>query len=306
LNAISIGGAIGSGFGLIRRRPVTVIIWGGVRTALSVATLALMLPFYGAIFARFAHAGPPAPFDASQMSTIMGLQSLNLLVNLFSAAVGVVLFCATCRAVLRPDDSAFAYLRLGAAEIFVFLFAMVAYILWLIALFIVAIPLVIIIAVLGASHAAPAAAIVGVVGFFAAFSATVYIFTRFCMGGPLILDQGKLLLFDSWALTRGHAGSLFGLSLSLGVILVALELLIGAVMFAIGAIIVSAMPGGWQGLLAAMRQSPMTVFASFAPWLVVLGVVSIPVTGAFQAITAAPWASAYRDLTATPPADVFT
>jgi hypothetical protein len=50
----------------------------------------------------------------------------------------------------------------------------------------------------------------------------------------------------------------------------------------------------------------MTVFASFAPWLVVLGVVSIPVTGAFQAITAAPWASAYRDLTATPPADVFS
>jgi hypothetical protein len=306
LNAISIGGAVSSGFGLIRRRPVTVIIWGAVRAALSLATVAMMLPFYGAIFARFAHPGPPAPFDASQMSTIMGLQSLNLLVNLFSAAVGVVLFCATCRAVLRPDGSAFAYLRFGAAEIFVFLFAMVAYILWLIALFIVAIPLVIIIAVLGASHAAPVAAIVGVLGFFAVFSATVYIFTRFCMGGPLILDQGKLLLFDSWALTRGHAGSLFGLSVSLGVVVIGLELVIGAVMLAIGAVIVSAMPGGWQGLMAAFKQSPMTLFTSFAPWFVVLGVVSIPITGAFQAITAAPWASAYRDLTATPPADVFS
>ncbi len=40
----SIGDALGEGFGLIRRRPLTVLAWGAVRTLFTAGVFSLMAP----------------------------------------------------------------------------------------------------------------------------------------------------------------------------------------------------------------------------------------------------------------------
>jgi len=151
---------------------------------------------------------------------------------------------------------------------------------------------------LGFEHAAIAAVLVGLAAGAIILGGSLFVFLRFCLGGPLILDQGKLLLFDSWTLTRGSTDRLLGLSLCLLVVTVVLEIVIGALLLTSAAAFFSALPGGLTGFFNALHQSPDTALASVAPFLIGVALIGTPIAGALQTIIAAPWASAYRDLTA--------
>ncbi|HVN02646.1 MAG TPA: hypothetical protein VMT68_20780 [Caulobacteraceae bacterium] len=63
--SISVGAAIGAGYGLVRRQPLTVLAWGVLPTLLQFVTLALLAPvylaLYGGMFASIAAGGPATP-----------------------------------------------------------------------------------------------------------------------------------------------------------------------------------------------------------------------------------------------------
>ncbi|HEY5288724.1 MAG TPA: hypothetical protein VIJ59_01695 [Caulobacteraceae bacterium] len=307
MTTISIGDAIGEGFGLIRRRPLAILGWGLARVAFTAATLSLMAPFYLETFraaaARASGGAAAAPPDLSSMMAMQGASWLSSIVGMF---LGAVLSCAVWRAVLHPERRQFAYLRVGAPELFMFLLTFGFGIVLVVGLLILALPIALIAGIAFAAHAAAVGVILAVLGGFAVLALLVWAFCRFSLVGPMMVQDGKFHLGDAWALTKGHAGTLFAVAILLIVILVALEMVIAAIGLAVGVAFLGQAAGGLSHVQTFFAQPPEQLLASVTPALIVVGLVSIPVTGAFLAILSAPWARIYRDLAQPDVAATFT
>jgi hypothetical protein len=293
--AISIGDCVGEGFTLIRRHPISVLCWGLVQTALFVGGFALMAPLYGDLFARMASAkaGVPATPDIAGM---MRMQGVGWLLNLINAFVGAVIYCAIFRAVLRPKENRFAYLRVSAAELFIFVLIIGAAIAFGIAFVVAMIPAAIVGGIAIAVHAAPLGILLAVVLGLAGLVAMIYVALRLSLVGPMTVHDRQLRLTEAWALTKGHVGSLFLMALCLFAILFGVEMVLGIVGLIAGAGALSAAPGGTAGLSEVIKQHPAELLQSLTPALVVGAIVAIPFFGGILAIGAAPWAKAYQEL----------
>ena len=114
----SIGTAIGEGFGLVRRRPISVFVWGLLMAVPSVASLALVLPMLGGMFASMASGmSDPEQVHNAMMADMAQVQGISSLLNLVQLVVTVVVYTAVMRAVVRPRETAFFSLRLGMDEL---------------------------------------------------------------------------------------------------------------------------------------------------------------------------------------------
>ena len=128
----------------------------------------------------------------------------------------------------------------------------------------------------------------------------VWLMLRFSMAGPMTFAERTFRLFESWTLTRGRAGSLFLLALLIALVL----LLFQAVVITLAAMLVLLVAGGTAAfadataLNALFVQSPSALFASLGGVMVFVFVVVSILAGFAFAITLAPWADAYRQLTA--------
>jgi hypothetical protein len=306
---LSIGDAVGAGFGLIRRKPLTVIAWGLARMAFSGVVIALYAPFYLLLFgmlARRAVSGPASPTDMQAFTAqAMQYQALGYLVGLLGAMLAVVLYCAVFRAEIHPERGRFAYLRVGAPEMFLFLLAVGAYIALVVGLVVLMIPVGIVIGILAATRAVAAAVIVGVLVGLAVVVALIYLALRFSMVGPMMVDDGKFHLMESWTLTRGKAGGLFLIGLALVAIVLLAEIVIGAILIGGGIAALGAIAGGAQNLPAFFQQPPGVILSKVAVLLAVYVVVAIPLSGCAMAILGAPWANAYRQLVPGGVSDTF-
>src|SRR5579863_233378 len=184
---ISVGGAIGSGFGLIVQKPLTVISWGLVRMGFAAATLALFAPFYIALFgaiAQSAASGSSAPDTSTFMPQMMAIQGFSYLLQIAGLFISAVLLCAVIRAVLHPERSSFAYMRVGAAELYLVVLLFAFGIALVFGIFIAIIPFAIAIGILVASHAYAAAVGIGVLGLLALIVALIYFALRFVFVAP--------------------------------------------------------------------------------------------------------------------------
>ena len=304
---ISIDGAVGAGFSLIRRKPLTVLVWGLVQ-ALG------MVPFFGAYavfllaFIPFAArhmvtATTPTPADMGaligQMLMGEGFLFLGIILML---CVRTVVMTATWRAVLHPDRGAWAYLRIGRAEGFILLLVLglaFAGNLIVIPLF----PVLMIAGALAAVHQWIAAVVVGAVGIVAMIVALIYLELRFSVLGPMIVNDDRFHFVEAWNLTRGKVGGLFVVGLCLLAILMGAELLIILLGVALGAAGLGLAAGGFDQLQTFFQTPPATIAAKLAPLLVIYAVAAIPIAGAATAVFGAPWARAFRDLSpaAEPP-----
>jgi hypothetical protein len=303
---IAIDAALGSGFGLIRRRPGSVVLWGVVQFALVAAAFAVLAPFYLNLFAQIAAAAKSGTEPASQSMTammpqIMAIQGWIWLLNLISLFTHVVLYCAVFRAVLHPEQSRFAYLRLGMAELLLFVLLIALYVVFFVALVVGIIVIGLLAAALVAMHATAAAVILGVLAGLAAVVVLVWFMLRFSMVGPMTVNDGKFHLGESWTLTKGHAGVLLVLTLCLIAIFIIGEILIGGILLTVGVAMLSAAAGGLGNLTAFFSRPPAEFASALAPMLVVAAVILTPVAGCVLAIWGAPWARAYLDLTAPEP-----
>jgi hypothetical protein len=301
-------GAATAGFGLIGREPSAVLVWG------LVILVALVAPCFGAVwlifpdfaaFSGFAHPGGVS--DEAAISQIMQMQSKMMLFNLLYWVGGTLvqsaIAAAVFRAILEPEQKGLAYLKLGAQELWLALVFLVmgvlAYIAFVAAAVIVAILAVI--AYLIGAHSGTAAGVgasvlVAVVLGVAAGGALVWAMLRLSMAGPMTFTERKFLLFESWTFTRGQAWPLLGMVLLLGLIIVALEVVLYAILgvsaFAFGAGLVSRL-----GDLA--HQPPQAWLSALWPLAAGLAVVLSLLSGPALALVFAPWATVYRDLRAT-------
>lgn len=225
--------------------------------------------------------------------------------------VSGVLMGAVFRAVLEPDDSSFAYLRVGMREVWLVL---VNFVMRLLIGF-ATMPIVFVAMIIGVAVTVMAAAsspsgpgeippqlpmIFGIVWFLAimgAIAIQLWLGMRLIMGLPMSFDHNQFRLFESWSFTRGHTWKLVGLLLLLVGIGIVIEIVVVGICFAIVAGVAGAVvpmnPDQWRSFF----QHPPANWSTLA--LTVGGGVSLLialVAGFANAIFLAPWADAYRQL----------
>lgn len=116
----SIGTAIGDAFGLIRRRPLSVFVWGLLLITPTFVSLALLLPTMGEMFANMPEPDGNRPDDmmANRMfAEMMQFQLASMLLNIGQMLVAAVVYTAVFRAVLRPHERGAFSLRVGMDEL---------------------------------------------------------------------------------------------------------------------------------------------------------------------------------------------
>lgn len=303
----SVGEAVGAGFGLIRRQPLSVIVWGFVLLIMQLLVMMNFGPLYSAMATQVLTnpAAGPAGILATEGQFPQALAIGNLL-SFLQLFVGGIIYCAVFRAVLRPDAPGVAYLRLGMAELFLFVFIFGLIVAMFFGAFIGALIVAAVVGILAVAHAGVAAAILGVMSVVALVWLIVWLALRLSLVGPMIVADNKFHLFDAWRLTRGKAGKLFGVGALVFLILLAAEIVVGLVLLAIGLTALSSYAGGLQNITALVRQQGPGILSQAVPWLIGFAVVTAPLLGCVYAITAAPWARVYRDLSGPDVAETFS
>jgi len=322
MGRFSIGEALGAGFGLIARAPLSVLVWGVIYYGLNMLPLLLLMAFGGeAMFEAYRDIFAGAGSGADPAGSQSALEALNAAsmqtqwvngVSILTALLAVALVhTAIYRAVLDPQDKGMFYLRLGAAEGWQALVYACLYIMMIIAVFVLAIPLTIFIVAIAMSSAAAgggfadgdfsAGAFGGMFLVFLtvgllAFVGFLWLALRFSLAGPATYARRTFQLFESWTLTKGHSWSLFAMALLLGVILFVLSLLMWAVLLLVVGMAAGASGFDWAALGTFFDRPYAQVMTDLTPWLAGLFFLGAIATGVSTTILLAPFASAYRQI----------
>lgn len=305
---LSIGDALGDGFGLIGRRPLDCVAWGVAYFVLAFLPAMLIFgwvfPDYMALMRDFA-ANPDAArgFQGAPLAMQMKLQAMQP-VFLLSTIVGrSVVYSAIFRAVIRPQERGFFHLRLSSAELWVGLVLLVQYVcIWLtmVGLVLLATLFWVPTFVAAAHNSLSGWEIpVGAIGVLAAAAVFIWLVIRFSMAMPMTFAQQQFRLFESWSLTRGKALGLCLLYLVVGVVVMvcifAIEIVCAILVFT-----VLGLNLGEASFQAFIRQPPDQLIAAVAPWVLGIGFVWAIIAGFISAVTVGAWASAYRQLAPQP------
>ena len=301
--SIPVGEAAFEGFRVVARNPLAVLMWGLALFVLAVlpflGAFSLLASSFGDLLRQAAEDAEPSFEEAMRLQFQM--MALNPLLMIPSLISRVVLTCAIFRAVLRPEDNRFFYLRLSVTELLVgavFLALMMVFF----ALFFAAILLGVGVTLTtwAVSEAAGVGvAIILVVGL---LGGVIWLALRLSMAMPMTFAERRFRFFESWELTRGHVLSLLLLGLLTVVIVWLLEMVLVMLFFA--AVLPFAAGGAFnEGAITAFFSRPMGEWmADLAPWLLIGGLVFSVIGAVFYTVITAPWAAAYRAL-ATPAAD---
>jgi hypothetical protein len=300
---IYVGDAALAGFRLIGRQPLAVVGWAVFIFVGAMLPFGLMLSVIGPEYLAFFQAaaaqgaaGPPMAALAAFQQKMQALVLLNPLIFVASMAVRSMLVCAVLRAVLEPQKSAWAYLRLGTQELWVALATLVGAIILVVGMMVAMIVVMILAGILAALKITAAAVIVGVAGWFAIIGVMIWLLARFCMALPLCFVERRFALFESWEFTRGYTGSLVTVGLLVFGGLYVTELVLMAVV-TVGVF------AAWPGLLhdpsavgAFFAQPFPVVAAALAPWIALWVVVAAVLGATASAIVLAPLAEIYKTI----------
>lgn len=305
----SVTEAVTAGFGVIGRKPLAVVGWAlalviGMIIPAILGFLALGPQFQQMMqMAMTQKEGAPDPeFMRQMMQAQSGMTAANLLFWLWSSFIRGVFCAAVFRAVLTPNQSSWAYLRIGSREMWLTLLLLVEQVLLMILVFVVALVIAVLAAVAGFSggeNGAMAAVGTAFVGAAVAVIVLVWVALRLSMAAPMTFVDNQFRLFESWSLTKGQGWRLFGVALLVVVFVIGIEILIGAVLlgtiFAAGGSLAALHGDG--GFEAFMARPPLDILRDAWPWLAAIGVMGALFSAVIQAIFYAPWAAVHRGLT---------
>ena len=197
------------GFRITRARPSAILAWAAVQLLFVVLARLALIGIVGdqaqAFFSLTLFSNPEAMAKLAPVISQYTAAYLALLVVLCG-----VLYPAVDRAVLRPGEGGWGWLRLGmdeARQVGVFacwmLVLLAAYLAGMVVVQIVALLVGLVLGQAGAFVAA-------VVGFLADVALVVWIGVRLSLAPPATFDRRRFALFDTWTLTRGRVGPLLG------------------------------------------------------------------------------------------------
>lgn len=304
----SIGTAVGEGFGLIKRRPLSVFVWGLLSVLPVAAAMGFMLPmmeaFTGSMI-QVAAEGDTASsgMPHSVMADMMQMQAVMAPLNLVRFVLGVIVYTAIVRAIVHPRETSFFSLRVGMDEVRVFVVSLAIIIGVVLAIVLMSLLAVAVGAALW-QFVGPAKPLIATVLVIGCILAALLIGGRLSLMVPATVRYRTFAFAEGWNLGRGKSWSLVGVILLLVLILIGLEIVIGGIVA--GAMFAVMGHGGFDFASLEAGGNPFAGLPEMAranwPWVAVAVVVGAMIYGMLTAILTAPFASVVRQLSETEPA----
>ncbi len=199
---LSVSRILDGAFGLVRERYLAVAIWTAVYF---VGNIAIML----SIGSMFGVATNPAA--ARDPGAMIGAMVPVYLISFIMMLVGLVLYAAAMRAVLRPDANSAGYLRLGMDELrllgLLILFFIVGFV--LVFVFSILAGVIGVSAAAGSQSSGVTFVALSLVPL-AVFIVMLFLIVRLSLAFPLTLHRGRVVIGEAWRLSRGRFWTLFG------------------------------------------------------------------------------------------------
>ena len=288
------------GFRIIRREPVTVLIWAALLLVLSFALTAVMAPMVRDMTSNLT---PGAKSPAVQLALFGNLGRIYLVAIPIELIMLSVFSAAVYRAILRPEDNGLARLRFGADE----LRLIGLYLLLGLFLFVVFVVLALVAALLAGgviavtrSSGNAGIGLTVVIIYLALIAGWALLGVKLSFAGPMTFAQKRIRLFSSWNATKGKFWPLLGCYLLAFVfmIIIALADLVvsGAVMFGMGG-------GSLSGLMNLFNPAAASAMNVLSPVHLVRLVLGAGFGVVLWTVALAPSAKAYREIAAPRPED---
>jgi hypothetical protein len=301
---ISLSDTAFEGVRLIGRKPLAVLIWAAVIFVAAAVPIALffgtLAPAFTDLMRHSMDGSRPSPEE--MMKFQLRWMAANGPIMLFSLAARAVLMSAVFRAVLRPEDSRFAYLRLGKAELLtglVYLCVMILLFMVMFAGMIVLVGLTVASAMASKAAAIGVAVVLGV----ALIGLLFWVILRLILALPMTFAEGQFRMFEAWQLSRGHALQLFFIGLLAFAMVLVIEMVVGGVIGFTAIGVIAGHANGAGGAANIFHRPAAEWIGQVAPWLVLGGAILALFGAAAMAIMYAPLAAAYRALVAAPVAE---
>jgi len=236
----SFNDAVGAPFVLLRRRPLSLFVWGLIMTALVAVLYSLMIPALGSMI------GAPdreAAFDTYLTESIRLQATVNGM-NIVMYLVMLLTWTAAARATLSPGrGDPFLFLRLGMDEVRVAVTLIAVFFIWYIVLIVMVLIGVGIGLALWSQGHATAIGVLIAYGLLV-FALSVWGWLRVSLIAPASLILKRFAFTEGWAIARGQMWKLLGLNLVIWIIYMISAILMYA---AVGAILAAGFFG--QGLV---------------------------------------------------------
>jgi hypothetical protein len=293
---IAITRAAFAGFGILRRKPWAPLVWSllyaGISGGLVVYLGSAFVQAIGKLITLRGDGHPP-PVDLllGLLGNILGGYFLMLAVFW---ALGAVINMAVVRAVMEPQDSAFAYLRFGRAELWLMLANFILFILYTMLSTAMAIPLTLVSA-FAITMTRDAAPLISLPFQFVTWGLTIWLGLRFCMVAPMIFADRKFRLFESWSFTRGRVGRLFQVGLVMALVAVGIYAALSAIGLTVGVPMFTQLAGSMT-TWAFLSQTPQQVWRQLQPFIALYVVLIWIGSTLLFPLFFAPWAEIYRQL----------
>lgn len=196
---------LADGVRLVRTQPGAVAVWALVYFVMSAGIAVAMEPI---LEVHFEVALGLRGLSSGEALTLFGEV---LLIALATLAIMLVLFAATQRAALRPEERGFAYLRLGMDELRLMALALV----YAIAFYVAVLAAAIVVAVIGGLIAGILGdrRILAIAGWIEAGLFIVggtWCLVRLSLSFPLTFARRRFVVGEAWRLSRGRFWTLFG------------------------------------------------------------------------------------------------
>ena len=278
------------GFRIVRRKPVVVLFWSAVYLTVFAATFLIGAPSLARIMAM-------AETVQSSEPSVADMEQLGLAYSGFLAWVtplfllsGAVLSAAVARSVLRPEQSAWGYLRLGRDELRV-LAVSIAMGLILGVIGAVGFTIVSLLFAVGTSSGQAILFLVALLVALGVIAGLIWLGVRLSLAVPMTLDRGRITLFESFKATKGRFWPMLGMTLIVAIMTLVVSFLGGIV-----AMPITLITGGLERLAqvdgAAYAEILTTAWPALTAWSVVNAILS-----ALQlAVLYAPFSAVWRDV----------
>jgi hypothetical protein len=289
--AFSATDAAFEGFRVVRRRPMALVFWSLFYIVVMAAAFALIGgSMIGLINASEALEGAGSPSPEEFMPILQSYMAIFAIVLPLSIVASAMVYAAVSRAVLRPSESSFGYLRLGMDEVRVLVVSLVLTILFVVLSVVV---FGIIGAVIAMAAAAEAGALWLVVALLvcAAIALFIWLTVRLSLAIPITMAERRIAIFDSFAVTKGRFWPLLGMALLAFVMSMVVGLLGGLV-----AMPIQLATGGLAGLSDLEGESLQVLLQSAWPAIAAWVVINAIMSALQVAVVYAPFSAAYRDI----------